>query len=133
MGRMCATAIGVAVTGTVFGDPRMRATSRTIDTILDYDRAYGTTELPIHFDVDQWRGWIKNHHRSDAVTLIWAFFFSAVAGWLLLNHQSGYHWVVATLLVALAIWQIRRWQYLCALNTRLKTAVERHAIRQLFG
>lgn len=130
---LCALVIGVVATGTAFGDPRMRATSRTIDEIMRYDLAFRTTELPEHFDVDQWRSWIKTHRKSDAVTMIWACYCLVVGGWAVLSHPPGYHWVVAVLLAVLAIWQIRRWRRLCALNTRLKTVVERHAVRQLYG
>ena len=130
---LCAILIGTLLTVVAFGDPRMRATRSTIEAVLQYDRAFRTTELPDHFDIEQWRNWIKSPHRSDAVTLIWACFYLAIGGWCLLAHPPGYHWIVAVLLAALAVWQIRRWQHLCALTTRLSTVVERHAMRQLFG
>jgi hypothetical protein len=130
---LCANATGLVVTGTVFLDPRMRATGQSIETILQYDRAFRIAELPDQFDVDQWRSWIKCDHRSNMVTLIWAGFYLIVGSWSVLSHPSGYHWVLAILLASLAIWQIRRWQCLCRLTTRLETQVERHSIRQLFG
>jgi hypothetical protein len=128
-----AATIGVVVTSTGFGDPRLRATSHTIDAILQYDLAFRTGELPDQFDVDQWRNWMKSHHRSDAVTLVWAAFYLIVGCWSILSHPPGYHWVLATLLAVLAAWFVRRWHYLCRLMTRLETQVERHSIRQLFG
>lgn len=76
---------------------------------------------------------IRRHHQSDGTALIWAAFFSIVAGWAILTHPPGYHWIVAILLAVLAIWQFRRWQHLCAMNVRLKNLMERHAIGQLFG
>jgi hypothetical protein len=129
---VAATTAGV-VTWVVFWDPRLRATTRTIESILQYDRAFRTGELPDQFDIDQWRIWMKSHHRSDAVTLIWACFYLLVGCWSVVSYSSGYHWVLATLLVLLAAWQVRRWQYLCRLMIRLQTQVERHSIRQLFG
>ncbi|WP_133691638.1 hypothetical protein [Mycobacterium sp. BK086] len=128
-----AIVLGVTLTVTAFEDPRLRATQQTIDEILQYDLAFRAAELPAQFDVDQWQGWIKEHRRSDAVTLIWAAFFAIVAGWSVLTHPPGYHWIVATLLIVLAAWQIHRWQDLRAMNARLKMMVERHAIRQLYG
>ncbi|WP_179474055.1 hypothetical protein [Mycolicibacterium vinylchloridicum] len=128
-----ATVTGIAMTALAFGDPRLRANADTIDAILQYDWAFRAAELPAQFDVDQWRNWIRRHHQSDGRLLIWATFFSIVAGWAILTHPPGYHWIVAMLLAVLAIWELRRWQYLCAMNARLKNLVERHAIGQLFG
>jgi hypothetical protein len=125
--------VGIALTVTVFGDPRLRATRETIDEIVQYDWAFRAAELPAHFDVDQWRSWIRHQHVSDWAVLIWVGFYSTVAGWAIATHSPGYHWVVGTLVAALAIWQFRRWQRLCAMNERLKSLVEQHAVRQLFG
>lgn len=125
--------MGIALTTKVFGDPRLRATRETIDEIVRYDSAYRAAELPAHFDVDQWQSWIRRQHLSDRAVLIWAGFYSTVACWAIATHSPGYHWVVGMLLAALAIWQFRRWQSLCAMNARLKRLVEQHAVRQLFG
>jgi hypothetical protein len=128
-----ASTIGVAATVIVLLDPRMRASNRTIEAILEYDWAFRAGELPAQFDVDQWRGWMKSQHQSDAVTLVWACFYLIVGCWSVVSHPSGYHWVLAILLAVVAIWHVHRWRYLCAMNARLETLVERHTVRQLFG
>ena len=133
MAGVLATVTGVIVTVIVFGDPRLNATSRTIELILQYDWAFQTGELPAGFDADQWRSWMRSHHRSDAVLLVWACFYLAVGCWSLLDDPTEYHWVVAGLLVVFAIWTIRRWRYLCARLAWLEDLVQRHAVRQLFG
>lgn len=130
---LLATTTGAVVTYVGFGDPRLRATTGTIESILQYDRAFRTGELPDQFDVDQWRTWMKDHHRSDTVTLIWACFCLIVGGWSILSSPSGYHWVLAILLALLAVWFVRRWQLLCRLMIRLETQVAHHSIRQLYG
>jgi hypothetical protein len=128
-----ASVTGVAATVVVFWDPRLRATNRTIEAVLEYDWAFRAGELPDQFDVDQWRSWMKSHHQSDAVTLIWAAFYLIVGCWSVLSHPSGYHWVLAILLAILAFWHVHRWRYLSGMHARLETLVERHTIRQLFG
>jgi hypothetical protein len=87
---LLATTTGLVVTRVVFWDPRLRATARTIEPILKYDRAFRTGELPDQFDVDQWRVWMKSHHRSDGVTLVWACFYVIVGCWSVLSSSSGY-------------------------------------------
>ena len=128
-----ATVTGVIVTVIIFGDPRLTATSRTIESILQYDWAFRTGELPAGFDADQWRSWIRSHHRSDAVLLVWACFYLAVGFWSLLGDPTGYHWVVAGLAGAFAMWMIRRWRCLSARLAWLEDLVQRQAVRQLFG
>jgi hypothetical protein len=128
-----ATVTGVIVTVIAFDDPRLTATDRTIESILQYDWAFCTGELPAAVDADQWRRWIRSHHRSYAILLVWACFYLAVGFWSLLSDPTGYHWVVAGLLGTFAMWMIRRWRCLSARLAWLEELVQRQAVRQLFG
>jgi hypothetical protein len=128
-----ATVTGLIATVTASGDPRLSATSQTIEGILQYDWAFRTGELPAQFDVEQWRRWMRSHRRSDGVMLVCAGFCFAVGCWSLLGHPTGYHWILAGLLALVGVWQIRRWRRLRARQDWLGARVERYAVRQLFG
>ncbi len=128
-----ATTTGLIVTVLASYDPRLSATSRTIEEILRYDWAFRSGQLPAQFDVEQWCGWIRSHGKSCVVMLVCACFSFAVAGWSLLSHPTGYHWIVAGLLAVLGGWQVRRWRQLCARLGWLEARVKRYAVRQLFG
>jgi len=128
-----ASATGLIATVFAFCDPRVTATRWTIDDILQYDLAFQGGELPRDVDVDQWRRWMRNHHRSHIVVLMWAGFYFAIAAWSLSSGPTGYHWIVAGLLGVLGIGQIRRWRNLRGMLHRLEARVGRHALRQLFG
>jgi hypothetical protein len=128
-----AAAVGFALSTFTVADPHFHATTRTVDEIMRYDRAFRTGELPEHLDVEVWRGWMKGHRKSTGALLLWACFLWLVGCRSILTHLSGYHWAVALLLELLAIRQFLCWRSQRAGIARLVAQVDRHARMQPFS
>lgn len=128
-----AAAVGVAVATFTVADPYFHTTTRTVDEMGRYDRAFWTEELPEHLDVEVWRSWMNGRRRSAGAMLLLACFYWLVGCWTVLSHSSGYHWVVGFLLELMAIWQLLSWRGRRARIARLSAQLDRHARMQPFS
>ena len=93
-----ATTTGVIVTVLAFYDPRLTATSRTIESKFSNTTGRSAAVSYLRSRRRPMVRWIRSHRQSYAIMLVWACFYLAVGFWSLLGDPTGYHWVVAGLL-----------------------------------
>lgn len=124
--------VALAITATMFTDPRVSARTQNIERILQYEWSFRGGQLPVEFDAEEWHQWVRRHRTASGALLLSASFLLGVATWSL-SQPGGFHWVVAGLLGSAGSWQVLRWFGLRTRLVRFEERIRSHAVRRLFG
>lgn len=106
------TTVGLA--SAFFGsEPFRERDFASFEQYVEYEQALRTCQLPPGFDPAVWSRRLRATHFENVTRLVGAGFLLVVGVSTLLTGQSGYHWVIAVLLEALALrflllwWRVR--------------------------